>query len=157
RRCDFQPARDLPKCDAGGADCFTPAQIHSIEALYADVKSQGNVVFPGWPVGAEVSANNGVSGLVPWTIRDDGPTLGMFFGQGFFRYMAFPKPDLNYDIHQFDIDKDLPKLETIHHILDATDTDLTRFRDHGGKIFMYFGWADPALNPMMGVEYYEAV
>jgi feruloyl esterase len=22
---------------------------------------------------------------------------------------------------------------------------------------MYFGWADPALNPMMGVEYYEAV
>ena len=22
---------------------------------------------------------------------------------------------------------------------------------------MYFGWADPALNPMMGVEYFEAV
>jgi hypothetical protein len=22
---------------------------------------------------------------------------------------------------------------------------------------MYFGWADPALNPMMGLEYYQAV
>jgi feruloyl esterase len=81
----------------------------------------------------------------------------MSFGEGYFRYMVPAKPDPNYDIYQFDIDKDLPKLDYIRQVLDATDTDLTRFRDHGGRIFMYFGWADPALNPMMGVEYYEAV
>src|SRR5207245_8603670 len=82
---------------------------------------------------------------------------GMMFGEGFFRYLAQPKPDPAYDIYNFDIDKDLAKLESIHQILDATDTDLTAFQKHGGKILMYFGWADPALNPMMGVEYYEAV
>jgi len=27
----------------------------------------------------------------------------------------------------------------------------------GGKIVGYFGWADPALNPLMGVGYYETV
>ena len=41
--------------------------------------------------------------------------------------------------------------------MNATDPDLTRFREHGGKILMYMGWADPALNPLMGVEYYESV
>jgi hypothetical protein len=45
----------------------------------------------------------------------------MFYGEGFFKYIAPPKPDPNYDL------------------------------------FMYFGWADPALNPMMGVEYYQKV
>ena len=159
RRCDFQPARDLPKCESGSdrADCFTAPQIGAIETMYSEVKSQGKTIFPAWPVGPEAPAANGLSGLDPWTIHDAGPTLGMFFGEGFFRYIAFPKPDPNYDIYTFDIDKDLPKLEAIHQILDATDTDLTRFRNHGGRIFMYFGWADPALNPMMGVEYYEGV
>ena len=43
----------------------------------------------------------------------------------------------------------------IRSILDATDPDLRSFRDRGGKLLMYFGWADTALNPMMGVNYYE--
>src|SRR5262249_14618514 len=38
---------------------------------------------------------------------------------------------------------------------DATDTDLSSFCAAGGKMLMYFGWADPALNPRMGLEYYE--
>ena len=42
-------------------------------------------------------------------------------------------------------------------ILDATDPDLSRFKGRGGKMITYFGWADPALNPMMGVGYYESV
>jgi feruloyl esterase len=42
-------------------------------------------------------------------------------------------------------------------VLDATDPDLSRFKARGGRIVSYFGWADPALNPMMGVNYYESV
>ena len=42
-------------------------------------------------------------------------------------------------------------------ILNATDTDLSAFERYGGKLLMYFGWADPQLNPLMGVEYYEKV
>ncbi len=159
RRCDFQPARDLPKCEAGAdrPDCFTAAQITALEQMYAEVKSQGKRIFPGWPVGPEAAGQSGRSGMDPWTVHDGGPTQGMVFGEAFFRYVAFPRPDPNYDIYQFDMDKDVAKLEGIHQILDATDTDLSAFQKHGGKILMYFGWADPALNPMMGVEYYEAV
>jgi Tannase and feruloyl esterase len=159
RRCDFQPARDLPKCEAGAdrPDCFTPAQIGTLDKLYGEVTSAGKRIFPAWPVGGEITGQNGRSGWDPWIIHDGAPTTGTNFAVDFFRYMAFGKPDPQYDIYQLDLDTDPARLEDIHQILDATDTDLTRFQQRGGKILMYFGWADPALNPMMGVEYYEAV
>jgi feruloyl esterase len=48
-------------------------------------------------------------------------------------------------------------MDGIRAILDATNPDLSRFRTRNGKILMYFGWADPALNPLMGIQYYEQV
>ena len=158
RRCGFQPSRDLPKCD--GADqpgCFTAGQIAALEKIYGDVVSQGKRIFPGWPVGAEIAGPNGRSGWDPWIVSDAGPTTDTAFSETFFRYLAFGKPDPTYDLSQFNLDRDPPRLEAIHQILDATDPDLSRFRERGGKILMYFGWADPALNPLMGVEYYEQV
>jgi feruloyl esterase len=159
RRCDFEPARELPKCEAGAdrPDCFTEPQIHALEQIYAEVQSRGKRVFPAYPVGPEAAGQGGRSGWDPWTVHDGGPTTGMVYGETFFRYLAFARPDPSYEIYNFDIDKDLAKLDSIHQILDATDTDLSAFQKHGGKILMYFGWADPALNPLMGVEYYEAV
>src|ERR1019366_6615251 len=158
RRCGFQPTRDLPQCD--GSDqpgCFTGGQIASLDRIYGDVMSQGKRIFPGWPVGAEIAGPNGRSGWDPWIVSDASPTTGAVFSQAFFRYLASSKPDPTYDLSQFNLDRDPPRLEAIHQILDATDPDLSRFRERGGKILMYFGWADPALNPLMGVEYYEQV
>jgi feruloyl esterase len=158
RRCGFQPSRDLPQCDAGDQPgCFTAGQIGALEKIYGDVVSQGKRIFPGWPVGAEIAGPNGRSGWDPWFVNDAGPTTDVAFSQAFFRYLAFSKPDPTYDLSQFNLDRDPPRLEAIHQILDATDTDLSRFEQRGGKILMYFGWADPALNPLMGVEYYEQV
>ena len=73
------------------------------------------------------------------------------------QYMAFGKPDSSYDWKTFDFDKDPQRMEGIRAIVDATNPDLSAFRNRGGKILMYFGWADPALNPLMGVQYYEHV
>jgi len=42
-------------------------------------------------------------------------------------------------------------------VFDATDTGVSKFRARGGKIIMYYGWADAALNPLMGVNYYEKI
>jgi hypothetical protein len=157
RKCSFTPSRDLPKCatteDAPG--CFTSRQIETLETLYGDVKSQGKTLFPGWPVGAEIQGPQGRSGWSGWIVSDNRPTISRGFAESFFRFMAVREKD--YDVSHFDLEKDLPKLNGIHTILDATDTDLSRFRSRGGKIVMYYGWADPALNPLMGVGYYEAV
>jgi hypothetical protein len=112
-------------------------------------------VFRGWPVGAEVAGPQGRSGWSGWIVSDTRPTISKGFAESFFRYMAVPEKD--YDMSHFDLDKDLTRLNGIHGILDATDTDLSQFRARGGKIVMYYGWADPALNPLMGVQYYEGV
>ena len=158
RRCGFQPSRDLPKCDGGDQPgCFTAGQIATLETIYGDVVSQGKRIFPGWPVGAEIAGPNGRSGWDPWIVSDAGPTTGATFSEAFFRYLAFSKPDPTYDLSQFNPDRDPPRFEAIHQVLDATDPDLSRFEQRGGKILMYAGWADPALNPLMGVEYYEQV
>ncbi|HMV50843.1 MAG TPA: tannase/feruloyl esterase family alpha/beta hydrolase, partial [Blastocatellia bacterium] len=160
RNCDFRPARDLPKC-ADGADkndCFTAAQISALEKVYGDVLSQGKRIFPGWPVGAEIAGPNGRSGWDNWIVNEQGqPTIEVNFAESFFRYLAFPQKNPNYKLAEFDFDKDPARLDWIHQVLDATDPDLSRLQKRGGKVLMYYGWADQALNARMGVEYYESV
>lgn len=69
--------------------------------------------------------------------------------------MAFPETDKAATIAGFDVDRDPQLTGWLSDIIDATDTDLSAFRKHGGKLIMYFGWADPQLNPVAGVDYYE--
>jgi feruloyl esterase len=163
RRCDFRPSRDLPVCAEGDEHgvnnpaCFTTAQIGTLEKIYGDVLSDGKRIFPGWPVGAEVAGLNNRSGWDNWLINERGqPTISVNFAQTFFRYLAFPEKNPKYELGSFDFEKDPPRLEWIHNVLDATDPDLSRFKQRGGKLLMYFGWADQALNAQMGVDYYES-
>ena len=160
RQCGFTPARDLPKCAEGAdtSDCFTAAQISALEKVYGDVLSNGQRIFPGWPIGAEIAGPNGRSGWDNWFINAQGQSsIQVNFAETFFRYLAYPQKNPNYKLTEFNFDKDPARLEWIHHVLDATDPDLSRLQKRGGKVLMYFGWADPALNARMGVEYYESV
>jgi hypothetical protein len=163
RQCDFSPRRDLPVCEGAGATngCLTPGEVETLETIYGDVMSNGQRFFPGWPVGAEVAAPDArgqlSSGWLPWFVRENGPPISVMFGESFFRNMAFRERDPQYDFRKFDFDKDPARLDFIHRMLDATDADLSPFKARSGKIVMYYGWADPALNPIMGVEYYENV
>jgi feruloyl esterase len=126
--------------------------------------SNGKRFFPGWPVGAEVAGPNGQSGWIGQAVHAaNGSGAWTSYGFNFQRYMvpwvksASGEMDEARAFSQFDIDKDPPRLEELRQILDATDPDLSAFRKHGGKLLMYFGWADPQLNAKMGVEYYEQV
>jgi feruloyl esterase len=58
---------------------------------------------------------------------------------------------------KFDYDRDLALVERWSKLADAKDSDLSRFRRSGGKLLMTYGWSDQILQPMMGVNYYEAV
>jgi feruloyl esterase len=161
RRCDFHPAQDLPRCAEGinSANCFRPGEIASIERIYGDVMNQGRRFFPGWPAGAEVAGANGQSGWIGEALNapDGQPGAWQRYTDPFLRFMAFPEKDPASSLAGFDIDRDPQRLSALRQILDATDPDLSAFRQRNGKLLMYFGWADPQLNPLMGVEYYEKV
>ena len=128
RRCDFKPARDLPRCAEGSdqADCFTANQIAALERIYGDVMSKGKRFFPGWPVGAEVAGPNGQSGWIGQAINAaNGTGAWTSYGFNFQRYMvpwvksASGEMDAARAFSQFDIDKDPPRLEELRQILDA--------------------------------------
>ena len=150
--CGFDPATDLPVCDgaSAGPDCFTQDQIEALKKV-----SDGAPFFPGRVVGAEVFVEGRNGRFSPWQGIID-PNVGQYI-EPFFKYMAFEVPDTTYDWRTFDFVDDLSKVEWLRRIIDATDPDLRRFRDHGGKMLMFFGWADLSLNPLQGVRYYEAV
>jgi hypothetical protein len=163
RRCAFKPS-ELTQCpdDADAPACFTAAQIRTLDAIYGGVRRNGVEVAPGWPPGAEIAAPtpNGASasGWLPWFIAaSNARPIEALFGETFFKHMAFGRPNASYEWLTFNIDNDYDKLQVTRSALDATDPDLSRFKARGGRMISYFGWADPALNPMMGVSYYESV
>jgi feruloyl esterase len=152
RRCAFTPATDIPVCagDAAAAGCLTSAQVRSVEAILAPVVRNGVEIVPGWPVGAE-------PGWTPWFTAPNGRGIHWNFGETYLKNIAFGRPNANYDWLTFNVNADLDKIRPAQALIDATDPDLSRFKARGGKIVSYFGWADPALNPLMGIGYYESV
>lgn len=165
RRCAFDPLIDLPECHGGGTaqdECYTQEEIGALATVYEDVVVDGERLAPSFPVGSEAFLDpSGVGdtflpGWYLWRVGTEKP-LFEAFTETFLRYMAFQRPDPGIDMFTFDFEADPTRMEWLRPILDATDPDLHRFRDQGGKILMYFGWADPAANPLMGIDYYERV
>jgi feruloyl esterase len=170
RHCRFDPSTVQCK-GADAADCLTAGQVETVKAIYANTKTADGRIIHGFPIGHE----NGTTGWPQWIsgrtapiARADGklgfdtasgsqsPT-GYRFADGFFRYMAFEKDDPDYDWYQFDLTRDLPKIKTIAEILSPTNPDLSAFNQHGGKLILYHGWADPAISAYGTIDYYEQV
>jgi hypothetical protein len=161
RRCDFDPARDVAQCPAGqdGDNCLTPAQSAAIKKIYAGLQIDGKPAHFGQPIGAEATGANPQtggteSGWNRWLIPPQGGrALQHAFGDSFVRYFL-PKSDPQLDVTKFDFAKDIAKYADARALLNATNPDLRPFRARGGKLLMYFGWADTALPPVMAIDYY---
>jgi feruloyl esterase len=167
RRCTFDPAPLLCK-NGDAADCLTAGQIESIKMIYADTVLPNGGHLPGMPVGHEAGKTGWpqwISGSALPIKRDDGslwfnedpsPT-GFRFADGFFRYMAFEEDDPAYDWRTFDLQRDLPKIETIAKILSPVDANLKQYGKNGKKLLLYHGWSDPAISAYGTINYYNNV
>jgi Tannase and feruloyl esterase len=164
RKCDFDPERHLPQCPTGTDQptCLTPAQSAAIKKIYAGVRSAGRPLLFGYPVGGEVASQSAIGGGAPengwsgWLIARPGEKSRHYqFGESFVRYFALAKAEPAFDVRNFNFDEDPPRLDELRKLLDASNPDLSAFHARGGKLLMYFGWADMALPPLMGIDYYE--
>jgi feruloyl esterase len=64
----------------------------------------------------------------------------------------------NFDLHHFDFDADLARIDqALGPLLNATSTDLRAFRNQGGKLLMYCGTADAVTPFQESIRYYEEV
>lgn len=144
----------LPSCTDDSSDhCFTAQELTVLEKWYqGPVNSSGENLYPGMPAGSEPY-------WAVWFLdREDRIAGGNALGGDYARYLGFEEgaPD-DYTAMDFDFDRDPVRLETNGQLLNAMDTDLTSFRESGGKFLMWHGWQDPLVLPDQSVAYYEGV
>ncbi|MFQ5742584.1 MAG: tannase/feruloyl esterase family alpha/beta hydrolase [Acidobacteriota bacterium] len=158
RSCPFTTA-SLPRCrhDVAAEGCVTQAQLAAIDAVYDGLEVDGKKIFPGFPFGDE----NDRGGWDRWiTGGKDAfgpgiPSLHFAFGTQMYKYLVFDDPDWDYSTYDFSsYEQDTARAASF---LNATSTDLSDFKEAGGKLIMWHGWSDPALTALATIDYYEAV
>ncbi|HUK34838.1 MAG TPA: tannase/feruloyl esterase family alpha/beta hydrolase [Vicinamibacterales bacterium] len=144
RKCDFDPARDVPE--------LTHAEAAALKKVYGGVVSNGKPFFPGFMIASE--NNDGWANLIVPGQRGGNPA-DFSLADATMKYLVFnpPKPDWNYQT--FDFDRDVTLVDRWGQLANAKNPDLSAFRKRGGKLMMTYGWADAILQPLMGVTYYE--
>ena len=163
RKCNFDPAKDVPQCTAGsdGADCLTSAQAAAIAKVYGGPLSNGKPFFPGYMPGSEqvTSLFGGGTGSgwmnVILPAQSNAKPADFNLAEGIMQYLVHAPPKPDYDYRKFNFDTDIHLLDNWSKLADAKDPDLSKFRKRGGKLIMTYGWADTILQPMAGVHYYE--
>ena len=123
--------------------CLTAPQIVAYrKILTGSVNPRtGEHLYPGYPFGTE---------MLPGPVAGKNPdnsapaTFKMLF------------QDKDWDFHTFDFDKDTARAAKLgNDTIDAVDEKkLAKLFAHGGKLFMYHGWVDPAISPLISVDYY---
>lgn len=154
RRCDWQPAS--LRCNAGESDsCLTDAEVATLNAWYGGAKApDGTQLYPGGlPLGSEPY-------WWLWLTGNDkgGGRLIPLFARDFLRYMAFQEdPGDSYSVADFDFASDPARLDFMSGIYNSDDPDLTAFKEAGGKLLMFHGWADAIVTPFKTIDYYGQV
>jgi feruloyl esterase len=138
---DFKKLACAPGTDHDG--CLTQAQLRTVEMFYGGVRnSKGELIFSGQALGNPLPAQRG-----------NIPATGS--GNDTVRIWGFQNP--NYDWRTFDLDRDMPIINSRVGFVDAVDPDLSRFKARGGKLLLYAGWSDTGITPENTVLYYESV
>jgi hypothetical protein len=152
RRCTLDVNADLPVCAAGvdNDTCVTAAQAATVLKIYGGPVSHGRQIFPGFMPSSELGWANFIAPAQP-----DRKAADFNLAENTLRYLVHTPPQPDYDYRRFDFDRDTQQLDAWGQLVNATNPDLSRFRNRGGKLIMTYGWADPVLQPMVGVNYYE--
>jgi hypothetical protein len=151
--CHFDPSVLLCKGDESNS-CLTEAQLGTLKKIYTGPQdSKGKPMYIGYSPGGEPGPN----GWGGWISGGGaGKSLQYAFGTNFFKYMVFDNPD--WDINTFSVEHDMKVADDkVGQILNATDANLKKFKDRGGKLIVYHGWSDAAIPPTNAIEYYRSV
>jgi feruloyl esterase len=78
------------------------------------------------------------------------------YAHEFNRYLVYSDP--GWTIDRFNFARDRTEIERrLSPVYDAADPDLSRFAARGGKLVMFHGWSDMALQPRLTIDYYKQI
>jgi feruloyl esterase len=165
RLCNFKP-ESLKCAGADAPNCLTAPQLAVVQQFYGGITlPSGEVYTSPFPFGHEGDA----TGWQAWTIgrtapaRETNGTLeftqnrpsGFVFSSENFKMLASATGDPNFSWRTFDLGRDFPRLKEMTQVLSPLDRDLRPYKNRGGKLLMYHGWADPAISAYGTIDYYE--
>ena len=157
RVCEFDPT--ILKCKSEErTGCLTNEQVETLQMWYSKPKdSTGRALYSdGVPLGSEPYWYLWITGQT--TERGQSKGIAMQINEELLRYAAFEEdPGEHYTGLDFDFDKDPARIEFMASILNSDNPDLSSYRERGGKLLMYHGWADVATPPLKSINYYKAV
>jgi len=174
RKCNFDPKSLMCK-GSNKTNCLNNQQVKTLQAIYSGAVTNGNAPLyegfmasdPGGPDGWSewitgfVTPQFGVAdpwGLLPFPSLEEAPFQFSFQDQ-FMKYFVFNDPNYNSMSFNFRHKVDVKALNAIVTEFrgNGENTDLSPFFDAGEKLIMYHGWSDPAVTPLVSVDYYTAV
>ena len=155
RQCFFDPG--VVECRHGQDPdtCLTPAQVEAAREIYAGPHDHGILLFPGYEPGGEAATGDWstwISGSSP-TMPGSQYTLGFGFGCDLMQGVTSCDYLGGIDVVQ----QDDTARRIFQPILSSVNPDLRPFKAHGGKMIQYAGWADTAIAPENGLNYYRKV
>jgi len=133
--------------------CATPAQVEAVEKLYRGPHNlKGELLFPGYEPGTGSNAMDWPEWLVGTSSTSPGSQYTMtaaFWCDAVLGKPTCPFLDLNDEFET--------ATQSIALMANSTNSDLSEFKNHGGKLIQYAGWADTAIAPENGLNYYRKV
>ena len=172
-QCDFDVS--ALACDGEKTNaCLSEQEVNAARAIYDDLYIQGELVFPGLPVGAELDPTGwrlwltGGLDLSPDEFEfQEGtrteseypdpitPNAHFAFGNGVMKYLIYNNPDWTYV--DYDFESFWSDTARVAQTLNAADPNLSAFRARRGKLLIWTGWGDMALSPYGTIKYFESV
>jgi feruloyl esterase len=156
RDCHFDPKALLCTGGALPPACLTADQVTTMQKYYAGTIDpvNGQVINPGPARGTETDDVTAL-GLAFQERLPEPAFDGLFywvFGPSF-GYPASAVNFANFDFHRAVDTVD----DQLAAVLNANSADLGEFREHGGKLIMYHGWADPLIPSQSSINYFNAL
>ena len=156
--CDWQPSMIACASETHGAACLTPKQVSAVARLMAPARNSASEILWAYPYlpGSETqwvgwnyfgAPSNGIS-----------PRLAnLLLPEQFGTYLVDATVRPRVDPLTFDFDRAPATLARSRRVYDATSVDLRAFKQRGGKIVMWHGWADGAIAATSSIGYYRHV
>jgi hypothetical protein len=144
RTCDFD-ARSLLCGPDAATGCLTDNEANAINRIWRGPVIGGTRL---WYAPQRGAALTGLAGPSPFPIAVAQPRYWVYFDP------AWDWKSLDYSNYALFFERSVAQVGPLM----ATDNpDLSRFRDAGGKLILWHGWADPLIMPEGTIDYYEKV